>query len=134
MQLSTDLPCGPKAIKEYLAAREAGAPPMKANVTIDEATLTAMQRSFQQRTCCGCGRKFIVSRKQENRVFHSDACHAKATEKYMALGVIPNGWKPCAACGGAFCPERSNEKYCKRRACSRASARLSARTASEQAA
>jgi hypothetical protein len=80
------------------------------------------------RSCLGCGKKFAVSRKQENRAFHSDECHAKQTEKLMRSGIMPSGWKVCAVCCGPFLPEFGTEKYCKRKACSRDSARQNART------
>jgi hypothetical protein len=130
MLFSTDLPSGPRAIRAHLDAVDAGAPPLTANVRLPGTVSGGGVPTAMQRTCTGCGRKFITQ--VENRTFHSDACHAKATERNHAKGICPSGWKPCMVCGGPFLPERSNEKYCTRKACARPSTRLSARIASER--
>jgi len=124
MQLSTDLPHGPKAIRAYLGAVDAGASRLSANVRLDGTVSGGVAPSAFPRTCSGCGRKFITQ--NENKSFHSDVCHAKATEHYQAKGIRPVGWKQCAVCSGPFLPERSNEKYCTRKSCARASARSNA--------
>ena len=125
MQLSTDLPYG-KGIGVYLDSRgESRLPP---NITISEEERTRILRpsNILERSCLGCGRKFLTRR--DSQAFHSEECHAKATEKNAAKGIVPTGWKLCAVCDGPFLAERDTEKYCKRRAC----ARQSARTASRQ--
>jgi hypothetical protein len=126
MQLSTDLPHGPKAICAHLHAVDAGAPRITANVSLDGTVSGGVAPSAFPRTCNGCGRKFITQ--NENKSFHSDLCHAKATERNQAKGIRPAGWKLCAVCTGPFLPERSNEKYCTRKSCSRASVRSNAAT------
>lgn len=99
----------------------AGAPaPTPVNRVVDRPG------AITQRTCLGCSRTFLVTRRQENRVFHSDACHAKTTEKYAAQGIMRSGWKACAVCGGPFRPERMTEKYCKRTWCQSGIARRAA--------
>jgi hypothetical protein len=91
-----------------------------------------LETTVTTRTCLGCSRKFIASRKQENRVFHSDECHAMHTEKLMQSDIMPAGWKACAVCCGPFLPEYGTEKYCKRKACNRASERQNARLANSR--
>jgi hypothetical protein len=132
MHVSTDLPYGPKAIRLHMDSVDAGAPRLSANVRLDGTVSGGVAPSAFPRTCSGCGRKFITQ--NENKSFHSDPCHAKATERYQAKGICPAGWKQCVVCTGPFLPERSNEKYCTRKSCARASARSSAAaTVSERA-
>jgi hypothetical protein len=183
MQLSTDLPCGAKAISAYLVTRKAGSPPIPANVGLAADEAYTAEKGIQTkrppmdawpigscarcagvihnapfakagkkycsrscrdnvaegspkssnepiaRTCQGCGRGFITTRRRENRVFHSDDCHANLTEKFSASGVMPTGWKACGVCGGPFLPEFGTERYCARKACAKSSARERARQA-----
>lgn len=133
MQVSADY-YGINGVAEYFAMRDTGGPQLQSNVGHNREAIEAAQRSYTMRTCHGCGRRFVISRKQDGRAFHSDTCHAKATERNAAKGVIPNGWKPCAVCNGPFLPEHGTERYCKRTACSRGSVRQSARDGNRQAA